>query len=158
VSFHIGDKVIHFTYGLGEIVRIEQKIIHKQPTQCYVVRTADLTIWVPINGSEHHSLRMPTPPGEFEKLSTILTNPGESLEQDRVLRKNKLIAQMKSGELASICEVIRDLMHYKQSQKLNDQEKSILERAINSLLTEWSYSLQMPRDDAYQAMTDLLSG
>jgi RNA polymerase-interacting CarD/CdnL/TRCF family regulator len=157
VHFQVGDKVIHCTYGLGEIVRTEEKIIHGNPTHCYVVRTADLTIWVPMNGSEQNSLRTPTPPEEFERLSAILTDPGEILLEDRVLRKNQLLAQMKSGQLTSICEVVRDLTQFKQSRKLNDQEKSILERAINSLLAEWSYSLGMPRDEAYQAMTNLLS-
>jgi RNA polymerase-interacting CarD/CdnL/TRCF family regulator len=156
VSFQIGDKVIHCTYGLGEIARTEEKIIHGNPTHCYVVRTADLTIWVPMNGSEQNSLRTPTPPEEFERLSAILTDPGETLLEDRVLRKNQLLAQMKSGQLASICEVVRDLTQFKQSRKLNDQEKSILERAINSLLTEWTHSLGIPLDQAYQNMTELL--
>ena len=31
MGFHVGDKVIHCTYGLGEIVQIEQKIIQRSP-------------------------------------------------------------------------------------------------------------------------------
>ena len=156
MGFQIGDKVIHCTYGLGEIVHIEEKIIQGQPTNCYVVCTSDLTIWIPINDLQQHSLRTPTPPEEFVRLSAILTNPCETLQEDRVLRKNQLQAQMRDGQLSSICQVVRDLTNFKRSKKLNDQEKSILELAIKSLLTEWAYSLGMPVSQAHQAMMNLL--
>lgn len=155
MGFQIGDKVIHCTFGLGEIVHIEEKLIQGQPTNCYVVRITDLMIWVPID-NQQHTLRVPTPPEEFEKLSAILTNPGETLLEDRVLRKNQLLAQIKDGQLASICRVVRDLTYFKRSKKLNEQEKSILERAINSLLTEWTYSQGIPLVQAHQAMSNLL--
>jgi len=156
MGFQIGDKVIHCTFGLGEIANIEEKSVQGQPTNCYVVRISNLTVWVPIDDLQQQSLRIPTPPEEFEKLSAILTHPGETLLEDRVLRKNQLLAQIKDGQLASICRVVRDLTYFKRSKKLNDQEKSILERATNSLLTEWNYSLGTPRMQAYQAMANLL--
>ena len=93
MDFHIGDKVIHSTYGMGEIIHIEEKVIHDRPTNCYVVRTNELTIWIPINDLHQHSLRTPTLPDEFVRLFSILTSPGEALPEDRVLRKDQLIAQ-----------------------------------------------------------------
>ena len=153
--FGIGDKVIHWTYGLGDIVHIEEKPIHGHPTNCYVVRTSDLTIWIPINELQG-SLRVPTPPDEFVKLFDILTSPGEKLPEDRMLRKDQLIAQMKDGQLSSICRVMRDLNYFKLTNKMNDQEKSILERATNSLLTEWVYSLGVSNTQAQQALAKLL--
>ena len=57
---------------------------------------------------------------------------------------------------SSICRVVRDLTQFKRSKKLNDQENSILERATNSLLTEWSLSLGMSENQAQLAMTKLL--
>ena len=158
MGFRIGDKVIHWVYGLGEIIGIEEKTIHDHLTNCYVVRTPELLIWIPITDLEQCSLRTPTRPEEFERLFAILTSPSEKLLEDRVLRKDQLMSQMKDGQLASICRVVRDLTFYKHSAKLNDQEKSILERAVNSLLTEWTYSLGMPLSQAQQAMTSMLGG
>jgi CarD family transcriptional regulator len=154
--FHTGDKVIHWTYGLGEVVNIDEKIIGGHPTNCYVVRTSDLMIWIPINDQQLNSLRVPTPPEDFNRLFAILTGPSEKLLEDRLQRKDQLMARMKDGQLSSICRVVRDLTHFKRNTKLNDQEKSILERAMNSLLTEWTYSLGMPLSQAHQAMTSLL--
>ena len=156
MSFHIGDKVIHWTYGLGEIAQIEEKPINGQLTNCYVFQTSDMSIWIPIDEMQQHSLRMPTPPDEFVRLYAILKSPGEQLQDDRVLRKNQLMTQMRDGQLASICKVVRDLTHFKRNGKLNDQERYILERAEKSLLTEWTYSLGLPLNQAQQAMTSLL--
>jgi RNA polymerase-interacting CarD/CdnL/TRCF family regulator len=154
--FQIGDKVIHWTHGLGEIVRIEEKTIDGCLTNCYVVRTSDLLIWVPVNDLQQRSLRAPASPDEFTRLFAILTKPGEMLLEDRESRKKQLMAQMRDGQLASICRVVRDLTHFKRSAKLNDQEKSILEKAVNSLLIEWSYSLGIPLSQAQQAMMNML--
>ena len=66
------------------------------------------------------------------------------------------MTQMRDGQLASICKVVRDLTHFKRNGKLNDQEKYILERAEKSLLTEWTYSLGLPLSQAHQAMTSML--
>jgi CarD family transcriptional regulator len=156
MGFHVGDKVIHWTHGLGEVVHIEEKTIHDYPTNCYVVRTSDLMIWIPIDDLQQQSLRLPTPPDEFENLFAILTGPSEKLLDDRVLRKDQLMAQMKDGQLSSICRVVRDLTNFKRSTKLNDREKSILERATKSLLTEWTYSMGIPMSQAQQMMVDLL--
>lgn len=156
MGFRIGDKVIHWTYGLGEIINIEEKTINGQAEKCYVFRTPDLTIWIPIDNLDHCSLRRPTPPEEFSRLFTILTGPSEKLLDDRVMRKNQLMDQIKDGQLSSICRVVRDLSHFKRTSKLNDQERSILERTVKSLLTEWAYSLGIPVSQAQQSMSSML--
>ena len=158
MGFQVGDKVIHYTFGLGEISKIEEKTINGHPTTCFVFHTNDLTIWVPMDDGENNSLRTPTPPEEFTRILDILTSPSETLVEDRVLRKTMLVSQLNDGKLASICQVVRDLTHYQRSSKLNDQEKSILERAVKSLLTEWAFSLGTPNHQAHQTMDHMLEG
>jgi RNA polymerase-interacting CarD/CdnL/TRCF family regulator len=157
MTFHIGDKVIHWTYGLGEIVGIEEKTISDSPIKCYVVRVGNMTIWIPIDELQQRSLRVPTPPEEFTKLFDILTGPGEITLTDRVVRRNQLMAQLKDGQLDSICRVVRDLTIFKRSTKLSDQEKTILERASHSLLAEWSYSMGLSLSQAEEAMSNMLT-
>jgi len=158
MDFQIGDKVIHYTFGLGEITKIEEKTINGHPKACFVFHTNDMTIWIPMDEGEHNSLRTPTPPEEFTRTLDILASPSETLVEDRVLRKNMLVAQLNDGQLASICQVVRDLSFYRRSSKLNDQEKSILERAVKSLLTEWVFSLGTPQHQAHQTMERMLEG
>ena len=156
MTYKIGDWVVHWIYGLSEIINIDEKPIGGQNTRCYVIKTADLTVWVPINDLKQRSLRLPTPADEFSRYFAILTGPREKLNDDRNLRKDQLMAQIKDGQLDSICQVVRDLTHFQRVAKLNDQEKNILERATKSLLTEWTHSLGVPMQQARQAMANLL--
>jgi RNA polymerase-interacting CarD/CdnL/TRCF family regulator len=155
MGFTIGDHVIHSTFGLGEITQIEEKIINGHQNNYYVVSINNMTVWVPVD-DELNSLRIPTPPDEFIKTLPILTGPQHDLQTDRVMRKKQLLDQLKDGQLASICRVIRDLTFYKRNSKLNDQEKSILERAERSLLTEWTLSLGTTQNQAHQEMESML--
>jgi RNA polymerase-interacting CarD/CdnL/TRCF family regulator len=156
MSFKKGDHVIHCSFGLGEITGIEEKPIHGHPTSCYAVRINDMTVWIPRVDSEESSLRYPTPPETFIKTLPILTSPNEELFEDRVQRKKQLLDQLKDGKLGSICRVIRDLTQYQKNSKLNDAEKSILERAVNSLLTEWALTMGLPLPQARKAMENML--
>lgn len=156
MAFHIGDKVIHCSFGLGEITQIENKVINGDSTQCYVVNISNMMIWIPTKDQEQNSLRLPTSPEEFNKVLPILSSPNEKLEDDRVLRKQHLMEQMRDGQLSSICRVVRDLTHFQRISKLNDNERAILERAIKSLLAEWSHSLGTPVNLAQQTMESML--
>jgi RNA polymerase-interacting CarD/CdnL/TRCF family regulator len=158
MGFQIGDKVIHSTFGFGEIIKIEKKTIHGKLENCFVVQMSDMTIWIPIEGSDQTTLRAPTSPEEFIETLPILTSPTENLEEDRVLRKKQLSSRLNDGHLSSICRVVRDLSSYQRQTKLNDQERSILERAVRSLLTEWTFSLGTTPLQARQAMESLLEG
>jgi RNA polymerase-interacting CarD/CdnL/TRCF family regulator len=156
MGFRIGDKVIHCTFGLGEITQIENKVINGNQKSCYVIQLNDMTIWVPLDDSGECSLRTPTPPGEFMKTLPILSSPNENLLEDRLLRKKQLTDQLKDGQLASICRVVRDLSHYQRNFKLNDQERSIFDRAVRSLLTEWTFTLGTTQHQAHQTMERML--
>jgi len=156
MAFHVGDKIIHCSFGLGEITQIEDKVINGYTTQCYVVNISNMMIWIPTKDQEQNSLRLPTSPEEFSKVLPILSSPNEKLEDDRVLRKQHLMEQMRDGQLSSICRVVRDLTHFQRISKLNDNERAILERAIKSLLAEWSHSLGTPVNLAQQAMESML--
>ena len=158
MGFQIGDKVIHCTFGFGEITKIEEKLINGRMENCFVVQISDMTIWIPSDDSSQTSLRVPTSPKEFIGTLKILTKPTQDLDEDRVLRKKQLSDQLKDGQLSSICRVVRDLSSYQRKSKLNDQERSILERAVNSLLTEWTFSLGTTPLQAHQAMDSMLAG
>lgn len=156
MNFHIGESVIHRIYGLGEITNIEEMVINGSSVNCYVVQMKNLTIWVPMDNSGQTSLRIPTPPKEFIKIISILTSQYDNMSEDRLLRRKQLVDRLRDGQLSSICQVVRDLSHYKQINKINDQEKCILEQAINSLLTEWTHSLGISIDQAHQVMETML--
>lgn len=155
-EYQVGDKVVHWNYGLGEIIGMDVKFIHGRDTQCYVVKIGELTIWAAADDPAASSLRMPTPENQFGQLFTILQGEGEPLPEDRFDRKAYLAERMKDGELTTMCSVIRDLFHHGHVKKLNDYDKSTLERAENFLLTEWMFCLSVPQLQAKNEMNQLL--
>jgi RNA polymerase-interacting CarD/CdnL/TRCF family regulator len=156
MDFDVGDKVVHWNYGLGEILMMDVKFIHGREMLCYVVKIQDLTIWVTADDPEKSSLRSPTPEGDFGELFEILQSQGEPLPVDRFDRKAQLTERMKDGKLTSICSVIRDLFFYRREKKLNDYDKNTLNRAQSFLLTEWMFSLAVPQLQAKDELLQLL--
>lgn len=156
LDYHVGDTVIHANYGLGEIVDMDQKVIHERQMLCYVVKIRNLTIWVQADETGKSGLRPPTPSKDFEKLFTILRGQGEPLPNDRFDRKTVLTERMKDGKLTSICSVIRDLACFKREKKFNDNDKAIMERAQNLLLAEWMYARAISLAQATEELQKLL--
>ena len=151
-SFKVGDQVIHWVYGLGEIIQIEEKVLSGHTAQYYVVQIRDLTLWVPLNEAGEDCLRLPTPVGDFQILFRLLASPGEPLSKERFARRTQLTELLKGRTLESTCRVVRDLVYHKRTNKLNQYDNTILKRARNFLLNEWSAILSV---SIYQAENEL---
>lgn len=156
MNFRVGDQVVHWTYGPGEVVQLDEKVLSGRSERYYVVQVRDMTLFVPITDQGEASLRVPTPADEFGRLFEILKGPEQPLSGDRWERKNQLMAMMKDGRLESICQVIRDLVAFRRTKKLNDYDSAILERAQNFLLNEWQISLGVTRSQAEHELHRLL--
>lgn len=156
MKYQVGEKVIHWKYGLGKIIKLEDKVILGKSAQYYVVQIRDFWIWVKADETGEASLRKPTPSGEFKRLFTILRSPSETLSDDCMERKQHLRDQMRNGKLEGICRVVRDLTSFSVSKKLNESDKSLLERARNFLITEWGLSLSVTSDQAEQELSKML--
>jgi CarD family transcriptional regulator len=156
MEFQVGDRVVHWAHGLGEIVQLDEKKLSGKAVLYYVVQISDLKLWVPVENSGPRSLRLPTDLEDFEKLFTILRAPEEPLPEDRMERKKQLGEQMRARSSASICRVIRDLTFYGRRKKLSENDQEILERARRFLLDEWMVSLSSSLAQAQRDLDELL--
>jgi RNA polymerase-interacting CarD/CdnL/TRCF family regulator len=87
MNFHEGDPVMHWTYGFGHIVRLEEQDISGSKILYYAVQVRDLIVWVPDDSKLKSRLRSPTSQSRFRQLLTILSGPGKPLPDDRIERK-----------------------------------------------------------------------
>ena len=134
-----GDPVMHWTYGLGKVIRLEERILSGQKALYYAIKIGDLTVWVPADDNIGKRLRRPTPQAAFKKLHAILTSPGEPLPEDRQERKIKLVELLKDGRAESLCRVIRDLSAQQHVKTLNENDHALMKRAQSALLGEWGF-------------------
>ena len=157
-QFQVGDQVIHWAHGPGEIIQLDEKSLSGHTQQYYVVEMSNLTLWVPVDQTDDHSLRLPTPKKDFKVLFQILASPGKPFSSERNERRLQLVERLKDHKLASICGVIRDLTLYKRLNKMNDNDNATLARSRNVLLYEWSIASSISTQEAEKELRKLLEG
>lgn len=158
MDFRAGDPVMHWTYGIGQIVRLEERAVAGEKTLYYSVQVGDdLTVWVPADANLATRLRPPTPENKFKRLLAILSGPGEPLPDDRHERRTRLMSLLKDGRAESLCRVIRDLFAYKQARSLNDNDQALFRRTQSVLLGEWRFVLSVTQAQAEDELHRLLA-
>lgn len=158
MDFREGDPVMHWTYGIGQVVRLEERAVAGETTLYYSVRVGDdLTVWVPADSNLASRLRPPTTQSGFKRLLAILSGPGEPLPEDRHERRTRLLALLKDGRAESLCRVIRDLFAYKQAKSLNDNDQALFRRTQSVLLGEWRFVLSVTQAQAEDELHRLLA-
>lgn len=157
MNFREGDPVMHWTYGLGKVIRLEERALSGQKSMYYAVKIGDLTVWVPADDNLESRLRPPTSQAGFKKLHAILSGPGEPLPDDRQERKIHLLELLRDGRAESLCRVIRDLTAYRQVRPLNENDQALMKRAQNALLGEWGFALSVTPAQAEVEMHRLLT-
>jgi CarD family transcriptional regulator len=158
MKYKIGDTIVHWTYGLGTVIAIDQKDIAGVTQEYYVVDVEPLKIWVPVDEANVSSLRFPTESIQFKALFDILKSPGEILPDHQFQRKNELRERMQKRTLGALCHVIRDLTDRSRQHPLNQNDSSVLSRAEEHLIDEWVLSLGAERSNALSELEVLLRG
>ena len=157
MNFHNGDSVMHWTHGLGKVVRLEERMLGGEKIMYYAIQIGDMTIWVPADEMLETRLRLPTKADEFKKLMGILSSAGEPLPTDRFERRKLLLERLKDGRTESLFRVIRSLAAHRHRQPLNDNDEALLKRTRKMLLGEWSFSMSIPLAEAEHELQHLLA-
>ena len=143
MDFHEGDPVMHWIYGLGTVIRLEERNLSGEAALYYAVQIGDMVVWVPTDDKLENRLRAPTLKAKFIHLLTILSGPSETLPIDRQERKLLLLDWLKNGQAESLCRVIRSLSTYQNIRPLNVSDQALLKRSQNALLGEWGFALSV---------------
>jgi RNA polymerase-interacting CarD/CdnL/TRCF family regulator len=156
MNFREGDTVMHWTYGLGKVIELDERALFGKNTLYYAVQVGDLMVWVPADDRLDSRLRRPTSKAKFKELLAILSGPGEPLPDDRQERKIILVELLKDGRAESLCRVIRNLSAYQQVRQLNETDQALLKRAKSALLGEWGFALSITTEQAELELHQML--
>jgi RNA polymerase-interacting CarD/CdnL/TRCF family regulator len=152
MHFQVGNQVIHWTLGLGEVVGVEERSLSGESALYYLVRIKDLTVFVPADNGTECRLRSPSAKRDFQKMLGILSQPGTELAENRFERKAALRQEMADGKPESVFRVVRDLTFRARTKNLNDDDKNILERALSLLRSEMALALSVHPEQAEQEL------
>jgi CarD family transcriptional regulator len=157
MPFKAGDFIVHPTYGVGNIVRVEEKrLAEDQPRWYYVIVVDKSTVWVPVDENKVAVLRAVTPRKDLDRYRAVLKGQPEALERDHTKRRTLINERVKQGSFQSLCEAVRDLSAQSWKRPLSEADLTLLQRLSHSLHREWAASANMPLPDAAAEVQALL--
>ena len=151
MQFKAGDYIVNPTYGLGNIMRLEEKRLAEDRLRLYYVVAADKsTLWVPVDENGTSGLREVTPRRDLDRYRGLLKGRPGLLDRDHNKRRLEINERVKQGSFQSLCEVVRDLTAQGWNRPLGEVDASSLQRLRHSLCREWAAvaGISIPEADA----------
>ena len=136
--FNIGDQVVYPMHGAGTIEKIETKQILGEVRDYYVLRISygDLKVMIPVDNSQRIGVRSIVDHETVQKAMALLGAETTAMSDNWNRRNRDNMEKLKSGDLANVVEVIRNLMRADRVKKLSTGEKKMLSNARQILISE----------------------
>jgi CarD family transcriptional regulator len=137
--FKVGERAVHPSHGVGEVVQIEERELGGRKTSCYVLKIvdSDLKLMVPTETAGRVGLRAVMKKKEAEKILDILRAPEVAVDVQPWNRRFRAYTEMlKSGLPGEIAKVLRDMYRLKFDKDLSFGERRLLDQARSLLIQE----------------------
>ena len=136
--FDIGDKVVHPTYGAGQVTGIKKQDLLEQYHRYYIIDLAvdHRTLMIPVSKAEEIGLRSISQQAALSQVWHTLGAAAETLPDDYKRRQERIQEKLKTGDAIRVAEVIRDLYALKRGDHLTSFDTKLLERAQQFLACE----------------------
>lgn len=157
--FEVGDKVVHPAHGAGVVVSIESKEIVERFNQYYIIDlvAADRQLMVPVKNAEAIGLRPIVSEAKMRRTLDALQSPPGYLPHNFRERQTYIGGKLKSGEVTSVAEVVRNLFWLNWQKGLSSTESRLFERAKQILAGELALVRGVAVGGAVKEIDDLLS-
>jgi CarD family transcriptional regulator len=158
--FNIGDKVIYPAYGAGTIVDIKEKQIGEQQRTYYIIELLAQagTLMIPVARADELGLRPPIK--HPRRVLKVLASEPVLLSNDHRERQELINADIRSGDLLRISEVVRDMAYRDKASKLTETDLELYRQAQEFLASEIALSqnidVQAARDQV-RSVLDAIS-
>jgi RNA polymerase-interacting CarD/CdnL/TRCF family regulator len=142
IDYSLGDWVVHASYGVGQITRIEDKPIQEVNTQCYKVKTKDSIYWFPKTDTGNPRIRPVASEELFHEVIKNLRSKASTQDTDREHWKEAIDEVQANNDLISISILVRYLSTQQVLRNLNQNERNGLNLNKERLLGEWASIMQ----------------
>jgi len=154
--FKIGDRVVHPQYGVGQVVKLDQREFEPGVMRRYYeISIPNSTVWVPLD-LPTSGLRKLTVRSEIVRCRKILVSHPSPLTEDARARQADLSARLKRGTISAHCEVVRDLYAYGEHKSLYGTIAAFFRVAQDVLCQEWALVEGITLSEAVQEIAFLL--
>jgi RNA polymerase-interacting CarD/CdnL/TRCF family regulator len=157
MEFRSGDYVVHPTYGVGCIVRVEERQLAEVNTRLYYVLTfGKTTVWLPVDTAGTSALRLVTARRDLERYRTLLKSRPVEMTRDYKKRRLDINVQLANGSFQIVCEIVRDLTALGWHRPLAGVDASLLSKVRANLWEEWRTSTGQSLPEVIHEVTALL--
>ena len=136
--FVIGDRIVYPMHGAGIIEQIEEKQILGEIRKYYILRVpcGDMKIMIPIDSSVEIGVRSIISAEEIDAVIRVLGDDSTEMSNNWNRRYRENMEKLKTGDIFSVAEVVRNLMRTEREKKLSTGEKKMLTSARQILISE----------------------
>jgi len=160
MQFTVGTTIVHPIYGVGNIIKVEEKRFSEiKASLYYEIALLRSTIWVPVKAQAAIGLRLVTPKSDLEQYRELLKSPPSpppSNDKPQVGRHMELAKLLKEGSFQVMCEVVRDLTLAGRQKPLGRSDATTLQKTRDRLLQEWAVSAEISETEAAEEINALL--
>lgn len=157
MQFKVGDSVVHPVYGVGHIVKIEERqFSEKEARLYYQITMPNRTLWIPVEAHEVIGLRLVTAKHDLDQYRNLLKSRPVPLKQNHHQRHLELGDRLKQGSFRVLCEVVRDLTAASWRKPLGRSDTATLKKTRESLCQEWATAAGVSIAEAIKEVESLL--
>ena len=133
-----GDYIVYPKHGVGRVMEVEEQEIAGATLELYVVRFENerMTLRVPTNKAKTVGMRRLSNKATIQEAFQTLKGRARVKRTMWSRRAQEYEAKIKSGDIVSIAEVVRDLHRKEDQPEQSYSERQIYEAALGRLARE----------------------
>ena len=158
MSFKIGDRLVYPNYGVGIVETVQESLLGGSPAPWYELRLLgnNSRVMVPVGNSDRIGLRLLTRRTDVGSVFRVLENATSPPGNDWKGRYKQNLDKMRSGHLADIADVLRNLAFAQKQKALSSQEKKMYEHARYLIVSEIAQINGLPEGEVATEVEEAL--
>ena len=154
--FAIGSKIVHPMHGAGIIREIEEKKILGEVKQYYILELPcnDMNVMIPVESEQSVGIRTIVDKSIVLQAIETLKLESTKMDQNWNRRHRDNMDKLKTGDIISVAEVVRNLMRVNRVKSLSAGETKMLNNARQILISEIILSCEITEVEAVKIVEE----
>ncbi len=156
--FSVGDRVVYPMHGAGVVEAIEEREVLGLRDNYYIMRlqVGDMKVMVPRSSASEVGLRPVIGPDDIPRVYEVLSGEKTAMSQNWNRRYRANMEKMKTGDIFSVAEVVRNLGIRDREKGLSTGERRMLENAKQILTSEMAMVEKRSIEDISRTIDSIL--
>lgn len=160
--FSVDQLVVYPAQGVGRVERIESQAIGGMEADFYIVRilSNNVTLMVPVKNAANVGLRAVCDDSEGMAIIDSLKDRSDFTGysgQNWNRRYREYSEKLKSGDLADVAYVLKELLLIGKDKELSFGERRLLEQAMGLITLELAYAMGREQEEIKADIEDLFA-